>query len=198
MQAAHVRTWLNTIAKTCQCCTQRKDQRRAERAHARCCAKGTCCESTLSRGTQRYLLRLLRAALQDAVEEDRISRNVARLVKLPAGGQRKVRPWSAEEARRFLRAAQTHRLYALWAVALAVGLRRGEALGLRWDNIDLTTGHAEIRQALHRVDGALRLEEVKTEASDARIPIPRPLLDVLRQHRARQAGERLRAGAAWR
>jgi integrase len=77
----------------------------------------------------RYLLRLLRAALQDAVEEELLARNVARQVKMPTGSIRKVTPWSADEARTFLETARYDRLYALWAVALAIGLRRGKRSG---------------------------------------------------------------------
>jgi integrase len=73
-----------------------------------------------------------------------------------------------------------HRLYALWAVALAMGLRRGEALGLAWADVDLDGGQLTVRQALHRVDGQLRLDPVKTDASVAVLPIPAPLVNILR------------------
>jgi hypothetical protein len=66
-----------------------------------------------------------------------------------------------------LKAAEQHRLYALWAVALVMGLRRGEALGLAWADVDLENGRLTVRQALHRVDGELRLNQVKTDASVA-------------------------------
>jgi len=71
----------------------------------------------------------VRAELQDAVEEELLARNVARQVKMPTGSIRKVMPWSAEEARTFLETARHDRLYALWAVALAIGLRLGRHSG---------------------------------------------------------------------
>jgi Phage integrase family len=86
----------------------------------------------------------------------------------------------------------------LWAVALAMGLRRGEALGLGWSDVDLDRGRLTIRQALHRVDGRLVLEQVKTEASVAVLPIPGPLVTILRDHRKRQFEERFAAGSQWR
>ena len=97
-----------------------------------------------------------------------------------------------------LEAAEKHRLYALWAVALAMGLRRGEALGLAWADVDLEHGRLTIRQALHRVDGKLTLDQVKTEASVAVLPIPVPLVTILRGHRKRQFEERFAAGSQWR
>ena len=82
--------------------------------------------------------------------------------------------------------------------ALAMGLRRGEALGLAWADIDLENGRLTIRQARHRVDGELRLDQVKTEASVAVLPIPGPLVNILRGHRKRQLEERFAAGPEWR
>jgi hypothetical protein len=81
-----------------------------------------------------------------------------------------------------------HRLYALSAVALAMGLRRGEA------DVDLDG----VRQALHRVDGQLRVDPVKTDASVAVLPIPAPLVNILRAHRKRQLEERFATGSRWR
>ncbi len=139
-----------------------------------------CCNDVLSSSSIRHILRVLRAALQDAVDEELLSRNVARLVQLRVTDDCKVRSFTRAEALQFLEAAEKHRLYALWAVALAMGLRRGEALGLAWADVDLERGRLTIRQALHRVDGQLELDQVKTEASVAVLPIPAPLVTILR------------------
>jgi integrase len=196
LQAAHIRAWLTELRWKCQCCAQGKD---VARKQPRCCARAEpiCCNDVLSSSSIRHILRVLRAALQDAVDEELLSRNVARLVQLRVADDRKVRSFTHEEAVRFLQSAQHHRLYALWAVALAVGLRRGEALGLAWADIDLNAGRLKVRQALHRVDGQLRLDPVKTEASVAVLPIPAPLVAILRSHRKRQHEERLAAGSRW-
>jgi integrase len=197
LQAAHIRTWLNELRTKCQCCAQGKD---AARNAPRCCAmdEPKCCNDALSSSSIRHILRVLRAALQDAVDEELLSRNVARLVQLRVTDDAKVRAFTRAEALNFLEAAENHRLYALCAVALAMGLRRGEALGLAWADVDLEHGRLTIRRALHRVDGQLELDQVKTEASVAVLPIPAPLVTILRGHRKRQFEERFAAGSQWR
>ena len=191
LQAQHIRAWLNGLRTTCQCCAQGKDAERAMKGKARCCAKepAECCGKVAGTGTLRYLVRLVRAALQDAVEEELLARNVARQVKMPAGSIRKVTPWSADEARTFLEMARHDRLYALWAVALAIGLRRGEALGLRWVDVDLVNGRVAITKALSRVGTNLALRDVKTELSAASVPLPEELVAILRRHRLDQLGD---------
>src|ERR1700738_5121123 len=76
--------------------------------------------------------------------------------------------------------------------------RRGEALGLAWADVDLENGRLTVRQALHRVDGEPRLDQVKTDASAAVLPLPAPLRSMLPGHRTRQLEERFTAGARWR
>ncbi|GAA3053986.1 tyrosine-type recombinase/integrase [Actinokineospora globicatena] len=202
LAAPQVRAWLSRIGKICQCCAQEKDVKRASnpRLAARCCAKkpSVCCEDFLSGPSIQHLLRVLRAALQDAVDEELLPRNVARLVKLKTTGGRKVRAFTELEAKLLLAQARLHRLYALWAVALAIGLRRGEALGLHWDDVDLEAGEVTVRFALYRVNGQLKLEDVKTDASYATIPLPKPLVVILRAHRKQQLEERFAAGKDWK
>ncbi|MEV0677165.1 site-specific integrase [Actinosynnema sp. NPDC050436] len=201
LSAQHIRSWLSTVGKSCQCCAQGKDAKWSEKPgrKPRCCAKQPkeCCNSVPAPASLRYLLRLMRAALNDAIEEDFLTRNVATLVKPPKAAKRKPRAWKVEEATKFLAVVKDHRLYALWAVGLGIGLRRGEALGLRWEDLDLVEGRVTIAQALHRVDGKLVLEAVKTESSEATIPLPAPLVAVLRRHKAHQAGDRLAVGDRW-
>ncbi|WP_329483422.1 site-specific integrase [Kribbella sp. NBC_01484] len=215
-----VRRGLFQLQQVCQCCAQGKDKAREERAEverkkregrpprknakaiqgARCCAlvPQACCRSTVSDGTVRYLHRLLRAVLQDAVSEDEIlTENIAKKLRLNHKYRPKFKAWSRAEATKFLESIREDRLYALYAVALSLGLRRGEALGLRWSDVDLDNSLIRVNQALHRVDGALKLGDVKTDGSTRLIAVPKPLVSALRVHRAAQAQEKKNAGKSW-
>src|SRR5215467_10574349 len=79
---------------------------------------------------------VLSAALTRAVREELIVRNVARLAELPQWQRGRIRPWAADEARAFLAAARPDPLYTAFVLLILYGLRRGEVLGLRWDDID--------------------------------------------------------------
>ena len=90
------------------------------------------------------------------MREEVIPRNVAKLVKVTTAKYTVNRGLSIAQARQVLRAAKSERLYALYVLALCLGLRRGELLGLRWEDIDLDAGTLEVVQTLQRVGGALR------------------------------------------
>ncbi len=196
-----IRKFLNRLKGVCQCCALGNDaQRVASGGEARCCARKPrkCCESFLSDGSIRYVHRLLRAALQDAVTDGLLAQNPAKSLRLAHRYRPKFTTWTGEEATRFLKAAREDRLYALYAVALALGLRRGEALGLRWGDVDFADGVLRVAHSLQRVNGQLRLGPVKTDGSARKVAVPAPLLAVLKEHRARQDEERKAAGARWR
>ena len=118
LQPAHVRAWLTGLQTLCQCCAQRKDAARvanSKLAAALCNPLGAA-KTSLASSSIQHILRVLRAALQDAVDEELLNRNVARLVQLRVTEKKKVRAFTREETLRFLKTAQGHRLYALWAV----------------------------------------------------------------------------------
>lgn len=131
--------------------------------------------------------RVLTAALTRAMREELISRNVARLATLPPDRPARQHPWSAAEARAFLRAARRDPLYPAFVLLLAYGLRRGEVLGLSWKDVDLDQGVIRIRQQLFRVGGRLRLGPVKTAAGRRDLP----LLGIARDGLASRAGLRV-------
>jgi len=90
-----------------------------------------------------------------------------------------------------------HRLEALYTIAITVGLRQGEALGLRWQDVDLDAGSLRVRHSLQRIEGRLQLVEPKTERSRRTVSLPGVVVSALREHRVRQLQERLLAGSRW-
>jgi integrase len=154
-------------------------------------------EEGLSPRTVQYCHAVLRAALEQAVRWGLIARNIARLVKPPRIKRSDVQPLDPEQARRLLLTVQGHRLEALFTVALAVGLREGEALGLRWQDVDLESGRISIRVALQRIGGKLRIEEVKSATSRRHISLPQVAVEALRAHRQQQQQEQVILGDSW-
>jgi integrase len=141
---------------------------------------------------------VLRSALNQAVRWGDLQRNVATLVTLPRGTAKEIEPFTPEEAIQFLQAIKGDRLEALYSVVLALGLRRGEALGLRWQDVDLEGGFLSTRYALQRQAGGLKLAELKTIRSRRSVALPEFAVTALRNHRKRQLQERLLAGSDWR
>ncbi len=147
----------------------------------------------LSSRTVAYYHAVLRKALADAVRDELVGRNVAALVEPPLVRRTPVQPLTADEARKLLETAAHDRLRVLWLVILGVGLRRGEALGLRWDDVDLEAGTLTVRRSLQRLrgerdqttgrrKGQLREVAPKTEGSAATIALPGSVVTALRGH----------------
>ncbi|MFB7861695.1 tyrosine-type recombinase/integrase [Streptomyces sp. NPDC056069] len=193
LTAKDVRTFLDRLRTTCQCCTQGLDTERQA-----CCAIGECCQKQLSPSTLIYVHSVLKSALEQAVREDELPRNVARNVKTTTDRPRRFQPLTVTEARQFLDAARPDRLHALYELALRTGLRKGELLGLLWEDLDLTTGTASIRRSLQRTrTGGLTHLPTKTRASERRIALPTECLHSLKEHKQQQDKERGTAGSAW-
>ena len=96
-----------------------------------------------------------------------------------------------------LAVANEHRLSALFSVALACGLRLGEATGLKWEDVDLSTGEVRIRQQLQVVKRQLVLQDLKTVKSRRTLALPPVCVNALRAYRTRQREQRLKAGPDW-
>jgi integrase len=113
----------------------------------------------------------LRSMLSEAMREELIERNVVTVVRPPSVERVEVQPWSTEEASRFLAAGADHRLHALFAVGVALGLRKGELLALRWDDVDLEGGVLNVPQNVQRlpemglVFGSSKVEQVASHNS---------------------------------
>jgi integrase len=222
LTARDVRLALTRIREACQCCRNGWD---ASREVPRCCAlKGAkCCESRLSSRMVQYVHAVLRNALQTAVREEIIPRNVAKLVTVTTPKYGVNRGLTVDQARDVLKAAEHERLYALYVLALCLGLRRGELLGLRWEDVRLVGCRAcggeggtldgepcgrcgesgiesatlEVVQTLQRVGGALRFVPPKTDDSKRTVPLPDLCITALCEHRVRQDIERSDAWPNW-
>lgn len=140
----------------------------------------------------------LRSALSEAQRLQLVVINAATLVKVPQPVRKAIAPLDVQQASAFLARAGAHRLGALFSVALACGLRLGEATGLRWEDIELTTGEVRIRQQLQRVGKSLIAQGLKTEKSRRTLALPQVCLVALWAHRTRQLEERLKVGEGWR
>jgi integrase len=163
--------------------------------------------------------RVLSRALKVAVQRGRLTRNVCILVDAPSLPHTEVEPLSAAEARQVLRAARGRRNAARWSVALALGLRQGEALGVQWRDIDLVRDVLTVRRSLQRTyyrhgcgqtcrrrraaecprrsAGGLVFVEPKSAAGHRSIALPTPLAAALRAHRSDQDAERELAANVW-
>jgi integrase len=155
-------------------------------------------ESGLSARTVQYHHAVLRRALVQAERWGRVARNVAKLVSPPRVIRPEVRPPTVEQAQAFLRGVRGDRLQAIYAVALGLGLRQGEVLGLTWPDIDLDARTLSIRQTLQRYERAYHLDEPKTLRSRRTVALPPAIVEALKAHRIQQLKERLAAGASWK
>lgn len=171
----------------------------------------------VSAATLRRIHATLRAALNAAVRAGLISSNPGRWPELPAaarprpqvwtpaltqrweqeGWRPTVGVWTAEQTAQFLRLVRGHRLYALFHLVALRGLRRGEAAGLRWSELDLDAGTVTVTGQLQQLGGRLVAGPPKSEAGWRVVALDRTTIAALRVHRACQRAERAAAGAGW-
>lgn len=154
----------------------------------------------LSASTAKAARRVLSVALNAAMRADLLHRNVAALSEPPRSRseRRADLALTASEAEAVIAAAEGHRLAALAIVLLTLGIRKGEALALRWEDVDLGDDSVvHIGSSLSRVPGkGLVRGATKTVGSERTIPLVEPALSALKAHRKAQAAERL-AATVW-
>lgn len=184
LRPPHLRTWLAELRQVTSARGRPLSARTIQLAHA-----------------------TLRRALNDAVRDELIPRNPAMLVRAGSVPRKTIEPLTRAEATALVAAAGDDRLYALWIVLMTLGLRRGEALALRWTDFDLDGATVAISRSLQRrrtdqpsERGKHRTELVetapKTEGSVRVLALPSSLVTVLKHHRAQQRRDRL-AAPAW-
>ncbi len=156
----------------------------------------------LSASTVGVFHNVLHKALETATKWGLVPRNVCSLVSPPHAAEFEIKPLTVEQVHRLLIAARGHRQEALFSLALATGMRRGEILGLKWQDINFATGTLQIRRILTRVPtrmpGKGYVEaEPKTQKSRRNIVVASFALESLKQHQQRQLAAKELAGEMW-
>jgi integrase len=132
------------------------------------------------------------------MRDDLISRNVATGERPRSSRNRdEIKALSSEQAKALLSAAQNTRNETLYVVAVHMGLRQGELLGLKWTDVDLAGRRLSVRRALKVTDHGLDVGPPKNKASRRSVPLSKTAVAVLRAHRTRQNEERLQLGDVW-
>jgi integrase len=153
--------------------------------------------SSLSPRTVQYIHVTLHKALKQAVSDGLIPRNATEAVKPPQVRREEIRPLTPEQVKMLLDAASGDRLEALYVLAVHTGLRQGELLGLKWDDIDLQARTLQVRRALTTAKGGPRLAAPKTKGSRRRVSLTRVAAQAFKGHLERQLEEIDRAGSLW-
>jgi integrase len=154
-------------------------------------------DKPLADATVQRIYRVLRVALDDAVRDGLLARNPAAPVKQPRTTRTEARFLAASEVTSLLKAAEGTRYHPLLVLIAATGLRRGEALALKWSDIDLEARSLRVRGTLSRVDGELTVGEPKSEKSRRTLPLSPAVVRLLKAQRKAQRLERVRAGNQW-
>jgi integrase len=153
--------------------------------------------SDLSGSTVQKIYHVLHKALAQAVRWNLIPRNPSDNVKAPTPTSKEMHPLSASEARELLEAASGDRLEALYVLAIHTGMRRGELLGLKWADVDLENVTIRVRRTFTHKGTGYVLGDTKTKKSRRTVRLTERAVEALKSHRARQAKEKLRAGALY-
>ncbi len=148
-------------------------------------------DNGLSARTVRYTHSVLRSALEQAVKWQMLYRNPTEFVDLPKQKKKEMQVLSPSDAKAFIEAAAYSRHQVLFSLMITTGLRPGETLGLKWNDIDFDKGKLRIQRALVRVGSTWKLLEPKTSRSRRTIPVPKSVMNDLKVLKRNQAEKRL-------
>ncbi len=144
-----------------------------------------------------HLHAILHRAFDAALRLGLIQRNVFDLVEVPRMRHHEMATLTETQAQTLLATAKGDRLEALYVLALATGMRQGELLALKWQDVDLDGVTLQVRASVHYTKEGYVFAEPKTKYSRRRIALSQIAVEALRAHRTRQVEERLLVGAAW-
>ncbi|MBU4534072.1 MAG: site-specific integrase [Firmicutes bacterium] len=150
----------------------------------------------LSARTVRLMHVVLHSALGQAVKDGMVLRNVAQATAPPRVTKKEIKTLAEDQMGVFLDAAEGTRLYPAVLMLLGTGLRRGEMLGLKWQDIDFQEGILYVRRSLVKTNSGSKIQETKT-GRERSVPVPTDVLRELKAHKARQAQEKLKLGEGY-
>lgn len=145
----------------------------------------------------RHLHTTLRSAMSSAVKRRLIPWNPAVHVELPEETRRPTTVWTPQQLQHFLGAISSHRLQPLFRLVAVTGLRRGEALGLHWVDVDLDGAAFTVRWQLVDAGSGAKLSPPKTKSGGRVVVLDAGTIASLRQHRRMQERERAQWGEGW-
>jgi integrase len=155
-------------------------------------------EAGLSARTVQYIHVTLHKALKQAVQDGLIPRNATEAVKAPQVRREEMRPLSGDQVKVLLEVARGDRLEALYVLAIHTGLRQGELLGLKWEDVDLESGTLRVRRTLVTAKAGPVLTAPKTKGGRRSVKLTQGAVEALRSHLKHQLQEIDRAGSLWR
>lgn len=159
--------------------------------------KGTRSDRPLKAKTIRNTHTIFRKALSDAERLGIVNRNAAAAARPPIAEQIEQTTWSSDELRTFLQFTADDQLFAAYVLLATTGMRRGEALGLRWRDLDLDAAQLAVQQTLTTIESRAIVSTPKTAKSRRTIYLDPDTIGILRAHRKRQIEARLSAGPSW-
>ncbi len=146
-------------------------------------------DAGLSGGTVHKMHVVLHKALAQAVRDGLIPRNASEAVKVPQVRRKEITPLTTEETKRFIEAARGDRFEALYVLAVTTGMRQGELLALKWDDVDLERQILRVRRTLTRLKGTYTMGEPKTPKSRRSVKLTTIATEALQAHLSRQLEE---------
>lgn len=155
-------------------------------------------EAGQSPRSQQQARALLSVALGEAEANEYIPSNPVKKVRIPVNKSREIEPLTIEEVKRLLETYKCTYMSARLHIALLCGLRQGEALGLRWQDIDLLNGVLEVRNQIQRIDGKLQLTGLKTERSRRSLILTSGSVEALKLHKKFVEEMRSGYGSQWK
>jgi integrase len=152
---------------------------------------------TLSAGTIKRLHVTLKDALKQSVNCDMISKNPLDKLSPPTIEKKEIKILTKKDQQKFINGVSDLKLGLAFLLAMQTGLRKGELLALRWDDIDIAKKILNVKRNVQRVNGRLLMQEPKTKTSRRMVPIMPQMIEQLENHKKEQNKEKMRNRKIW-